>query len=1004
MSHAGLFRWSGAALLGAALLVNPAAGQSSSATLKGTVRDGDGKPVARAVVQARSAGTGILRLATTDAQGRYQIDLLTPGDWMVMAQLPDGRGSEPKSTTLRLQEIQTLDLTVAMILTERVQVSGQRPQLDTARIGGENHIGDEEIEGLPIAGRVATNLALLDSSVQATPPGDFYGERGSVFVVNGQSGRSNSFLVDGVDNNDRTSGMTMNSFFSQQVIGEFVFLTHQYSPEFGRAAGGIMNIVTHRGTNERQAGGFVQGSLAKLNSPGDFVSGLPDASGESDTGSGFQAGFHLGGALTPERAYYYLAFEHQQANDVTPYTGIDQNGIPGGWILAPNRNDSLFFRSDFNLSDSNFLMVRLSGSDSITNDVNVGGITTPQSGFRLDESDVQLAATFTSIVSPDLLNEERVLISGSRFDQQANSEASGVERPSGLFGGNNLNSQARDESLIQLVDNVTWRKGSHTAKFGIDLSRSITNVQTSFNPNGNFLYNTDKPFEPGDCGDIIASQARQHCSLDASVPCQFDSDCTGKGFCRYDPVPCPGNVGVDDDGDGVVDEPGLLETYPVVFTFIEGNPAATLDDKRVAFFAQDTWQASQAWLLNYGLRYDYSTYHLPKDARVPSAIPNGGASPDANNLAPRLGFTWLPVPGGRVVVRGGAGMFYDKLVLGFPAVAAITSGTRIGLTFPQGLTYELTEKTVEEFGIDAIKQALEFPENLVLRFSTGTTLDTPYVNQFNLGVEWAIGPHQSVGIDAVRAVGYHIPIMRDLNPVVGRTGQGVPVHRDDQVGSIAAIVTEGRTWYSGLDLGWKWQSGKSWCSASYTLSKAEDLGSDPLKGGISIPPDSDHLAAERGRSDADHRHRLVVSGRTLLPWWNLFASGVIQLASGAPFNVTTGRDENLDGLTNDRPEGVGRNTGADTDLDAVNALRATQGLPLVHSLREPTFFQVDVRVAKPFGIVKGNGGEAYLQVLNLLNRYNGGPIEGRATSQNFGEPIGQVGPARLLEFGVKIDF
>jgi hypothetical protein len=554
------------------------------------------------------------------------------------------------------------------------------------------------------------------------------------------------------------------------------------------------------------------------------------------------------------------------------------------------------------------------------------------------------------------------------------------------------------------VDNVTWRIGSHTAKFGIDLSRSITDVSTGFNPNGNFIYNSDAAFESGDCGDVIASQTRQHCSLDASTSCQFDSDCPGKGFCRYDSVPCPGTPGVDDDGDGQIDEPGLPETYPVVFQVIEGTPAATLDDKRIAFFAQDTWQASPKLMLNYGLRYDYSSYHLPEETSVPSTIPNGGAGTDTNNIAPRFGFTWTPVPGGRVVVRGGAGMFYDKLVLGFPAVAAITSGTQIGLLFPQGLGYELTEDLVEQVGIDAIKEELVFPENLVLRFSTGTTLETPYVNQFNIGAEWALGAHNTLEVDAVRALGYHIPLMIDLNPVVGKTIQGVPVHRDDQVGSIAAIVTVGRSWYSGLDLAWRWRNGRAWYSASYTISKSEDLGSDPLKGGISLPPDSDNLAGEKGRSDADHRHRLVLSGRATLPWWNLFASGVIQLASGAPFNVTTGRDGNLDGFTNDRPTGVNRNTGADTDLDPINELRAAEGLPPVTSLREPTFFQVDVRISKPFGMGGDRAGEAYLQIFNLLNRFNGGPIEGRATSQDFGEPIGQVGPARILEFGVRLDF
>jgi hypothetical protein len=131
---------------------------------------------------------------------------------------------------------------------------------------------------------------------------------------------------------------------------------------------------------------------------------------------------------------------------------------------------------------------------------------------------------------------------------------------------------------------------------------------------------------------------------------------------------------------------------------------------------------------------------------------------------------------------------------------------------------------------------------------------------------------------------------------------------------------------------------------------------------------------------------------------------VVHLASGAPFNVTTGLDENLDGVTTDRPNGVGRNSGEDTPLGPVNKLRARKGLPPVRSLDEPSFAQVDLRVWKPFPMGQKGQGEVYGQIFNLFDRFNGGIIEGRATSRNFGESIGQVGPPRTFEFGVKVGF
>ena len=974
-----------AVVAAAALGIVSARAQTTSSVLTGTLRVQKGSPVPGALVQARSQATGALRSTVTDREGRYRIDLLAPGTWTVVARLEDGTMSETRTVTLRLQETVTLDFTVGSALMERVTVVSSEPLVDPARTGGEFRIGGSEVDALPLAGRVVTDLALLDSSVRATPPGDFYGERGSVFVVNGQSGRSNSFLVDGLDNNDRTSGTTLNAFFSQQVIQEFSVLTSQYAPEFGRASGGILNIITQRGGNQRSGGGFVQGVTSGLGSTGSFVSSLPNPDGVQDTTGRLEAGLKFSGPIRPDRSAWFLAYEHQESDDVIPYTGLTRNRVAGGRMLAPSRDDNFFLRGDFDLFSGHSLMVRLSGDDRATQGLNVGGITTPEAGFQLGERDLQLAVALTSIITPELMNEERVLVGYSSFDQSADSDRPGVERPSGVFGGNNLNHQFREEVRVQWVDNLTLQKGPHTLKLGTDLGRSVTRIQTRFNPNGNFLYDTDLPFEPGDCGDLLASQ------VDPSHP--------------FAPIPCPGIPGVDDDGDGVIDEPGVIGTYPVVFQLIEGQPAADLDDKPIALFAQDTWQAGSKLLLNYGLRYDLSTFRLPEKTKVPSSIPNGGAPPDRDNVAPRLGFTFMPTAGGRFVVRGGAGVFYDKLVLGFPAVAAITSGTQIGLTFPQGFTFEVTEAQVEQFGIDAIKQVLFFPQQLILRFSTGTRLDTPYTDQYNLGAEWGVGRHGALQANVTRALGYHQALLRDLNPVIGTDAQGIPRHPDPTVGSIAAFVTEGRSWYSGLDLGWRWRGADSWYSVSYTLSKALDLGPDPLKGGISLPPNSDDIPGEKGRTDADRRHRFVLSGISRLPWLGMKASGVVQWSSGAPFNVTTGRDENLDGITSDRPPGVGRNTGADTPLGPVNALRTASGLPVIRSLVEPAFFQTDLKIWKPFSF-KGDKstGEMFLQVFNLLDRFNGGPVEGRVTSRAFGRPIGLVGPPRTLEVGMKFGF
>jgi carboxypeptidase family protein/TonB-dependent receptor-like protein len=957
----------------------PALAQSTTGSLTGRVLGADTTPLPGATVEARSEETGVVRGAVTDAAGRYRFDLLAPGAWTLRAHVGDGPPGTAVSVVVTLQSTATADLVVGGAVTESVTVTAATPLVDRERTGGELSIDRSIVDDIPIAGREVTDLALLDSSVRQAPPADLFGERGTVFVINGQSGRGNSFLVDGLDNNDLTSNTTLNAAFSPLVIREFKVLTHQFAPEFGRAAGGVLNIITRQGTNKKELDFFAQGVLPGLSSEGDFVASLPDTGADNDVTGRFQAGVGVGGPIRADKAFWFLAYEHQQADDVVTWTGVGRDGVAGGFLQAPRDDDNVFLRGDFNLSSGNTLMLRLSADDRTTDMLRVGGRNTPESGFALGEKDTQFVATLTSVLTPAVLNEARLLVGSSGFDQDANSSRPGVDRPSGAFGGNNLYSQKRDEDRVQLVDNVTWQKGPHSLKFGADVIRSRTHIDTAFNPNGSFSYNTDLPFTTGDCVDLSPNQG----NLDDP----------------YAPIPCSG----DGNGNGIPNEPAILGTYPVVYQLIDGQPSAVVNDTRLGLFAQDTWALGSRWVLTYGLRYDLSTYRLPDSAVVPSTIPNGGADTDRNNIAPRAAFTWSPDTAGRWLVRGGAGMFYDKIVFGFPAVAAITSGTAIGLIFPQGLRLEINENVVEQYGIDQIKDILQSIPSVTLRFSTGTTLDTPYTVLYNAGLERAVGAHGAVSADVIRALGYHQVLTRDLNPAVGTDAQGFPVHRDPTTGSIGAFVTEGRSWYSGLDLGWRWRGERNWYSASYTLSKALDLGPDPLQGGFYLPVETEDLSNEKGRADADRRHRLVLSGGFRLPWGGLVASGVAQYASGAPFNVTSGADDNSDGFTTDRPVGVRRNTGADTPLEAVNALRAQAGLAPVTHLSEPALVQVDLKVSRPFPLGRGQG-EVYLQVYNLFNRVNGGPIDGVATSHTFGEPVGLVGPPQTLEGGFRVSF
>ena len=967
-------------IVGGLLSVGILEAQTTSGAIAGTVRDPAGRPVSEVVVQARSTETGLVRTAITDARGQYRLDSLTTGRWAVTASPAGGATSESQTAEIRLQEVLRLDFTFETSGTETVRVTAEAPMPDRRQTVGKLLVTQDQLDRVPLTGRVFTDLAKLDSAVGDPGGGSFLGERGAAFVVHGQGGRTNSFLVDGLDNNDPVSGSNLNAFYSQQVIKEFTLMTEQYAPEFGRASGGVLNIVTRQGGNDPTWSIFAQGTGGALSESSDFIDSLPGSGSMENDAKRLQYGFNVGGAFKKDRAFYFFAFERQDLTRLVPYTGYTNDDVFGGTVLGDSLYNNAFFRTDYNLGNRNQLMVRLTWDRRDDDRMNIGGVRTPDNGFSFKEQDLGLAASLKTIVSSRIVNEVRFMTARSEFDQLAESLLREHTRPSGITGGNALSFQQRNETRFQFVENLTFSSGRHTMKFGLDVTRSTIDLSTKFNPDGGLIFDTDNKPDFSDPG----------------IPDQEKEDAIAQ-----------------------------------VFLLVQGEPTDTFDDTRFALFAQDSWDINDSWHLNYGLRYDLSSFQLDESARVDSVVPNGGATRDTDNIAPRFGFTYTPHADARWILRGGAGIFYDKLVLGFPAVSAITSQTRIRLFFPPIGSQQLIDSgmTFEEFLEFALAHGAELDDlwpdpaterRFAMYFSTAPELETPYTVQYNLGFDLSTTSRSAFRVNAVRSLGHDLPLMLDLNPVSGLIPNGVecrqenlrpdgilPCHlADTDVGSIVAITTEGRSWYWALDTSWRWQGQNgSWFSASYTLSRAEDTGFDPLKNGISIPPDSTDLSGERARSDTDRRHRLVLSTDVPMGWGGVRISSVARLSSGATFNVTTGQDNNLDGILTDRPAGINRNSGKDTSLSALNEFRLAEGLDPLNSLDEPTFFQIDLRIYKrfPFAAQKGTG-ELFLQVFNLLNRENFALIEGRATARNFGQGIALAGPPRSVELGVRFGF
>src|SRR6266540_3138412 len=255
-------------------LVAPSAARAQSrltgADLRGTVRDPSAAAIPGAIVTATSVDTNTSRTAVTDSSGRYFIGALPPGGYRITAEMQGFATQRREGVILHLG--QSLELDFALLVGGRgedVTVTEELGVVDPHRTGVATVIGQPQIENLPINGRNFISFSVITPGVglDNTPQQGASATSGLSFT--GQRARSNNIMVDGLDNNDPIVG-SVRATFSQEAVREFQVLTNSYSAEFGKASGGVVNIVTKSGTNTAAGNAFFYGRDDSLNRKGHF--------------------------------------------------------------------------------------------------------------------------------------------------------------------------------------------------------------------------------------------------------------------------------------------------------------------------------------------------------------------------------------------------------------------------------------------------------------------------------------------------------------------------------------------------------------------------------------------------------------------------------------------------------------------------------------------------------------------------------------------------------------
>lgn len=902
----------------------------TSATLSGRVQDARGAVISGANLTAINPETNQKQVAATDSDGRYRFPYLQVGSYNLSI---EAQGFTPLTKPLTLTVGQALDLPLTLEVagvSAQVDVTSDALMLETVRTQVTETIRPSDVNSLPLNGRNYLDLALLIPGVSPTNTGSNqrFAETSAVpgqgISIAGQRNLYNSFVVDGVSANDDAADLT-GTYYSEEVINQFQVITSGGIAEFGRASGGVVNIVTKSGTNDWRGSlyGFARNQRFDARNP---------LAPTKDLLTQAQYGGTISGPIKNDRAFFFTNFEQTRRNyssviTIAPAavaiinTRLNAIGYKGpllssGVVPASFDTTNLFGRIDHQINDRNQLSARYSLYHiTADNSRTVGGLNAVSRGSGLDDTDQTVQVSNVTMLSSRTLNEARFQYTNSRLGAPINDTIGPAVGIGGVanFGSATSSPIARDINLFEVVDNVSTQRGAHSPKVGVD-----------------FLYNRVNIVFPGALQGVYA----------------FNSLSTFLA--------------------------GNYSTFQQAF----GAPSQFQSNPNIGFFGQDEWRVRPDLTVNAGLRYDLQF--------LPSPIQT-----DKNNLAPRLGIAYAP--GDRkTVIRASFGIYYDRIPLRATSNALQRDGTK----------YVVVQLAPTQAGAPVFPNVLAAQPATFITKPNLTRIDpnieTSYSEQANLQVERELPGNALISVGYIHLRTLHIIASRNVNVPTAPASAGVPNlgRPDPNWGNIGRFESAGDSYYDGMVVSFNKRAAR-WSNVrvSYTLSKTIDDAGNFF---FSTPQNNLNLRDDMGRSDNDQRHRLVVSGsfqapeqgkaegvRRALQGFQL--SYILTYASRLPFNVLLGSDRNFDTTNNDRPVGVGRNTGRGFD-----------------------FASFDLRLSRRFRLTERVGLDVLAEGFNLFNRANFGVPNntfgsGTTPLTTFGQPTAAFDP-RQFQFGLKVSF
>src|ERR1044071_7419390 len=298
--------------------------QANAADIQGTVKDSTGAVIANATVTVRNPNTNVARTATTNDEGFYRIVNVPPGDYEISVEAANFKKAVLPKVTVTIGQAAEVPVTLEPgQITESVTISDATSEVvETSKTAVATTIDQQRINNLPINERNYLAFALTTSTVGRDNGRPIGPAPTTGLNFGGQRGRSNLVQVDGADNTDNSVNASR-STVSQEAVQEFQVVTNSFAPEFGRSAGGVVNVVTKGGTNDFRGNVFGFLRHRTLQARNAF------APVEDPPFTRTQYGFTLGGPLDTNRTFFFAAFEQRRRNESGFFTSNVAQGLTG---------------------------------------------------------------------------------------------------------------------------------------------------------------------------------------------------------------------------------------------------------------------------------------------------------------------------------------------------------------------------------------------------------------------------------------------------------------------------------------------------------------------------------------------------------------------------------------------------------------------------------------------------------------------------------------------------